>query len=67
MVKPTPSAGPPEIPPQPTYAPAALAMGVLFTLWGVTTHWFMSAAGIGLIAWSLISWVNDIRRHWRAS
>ena len=48
-------------PPQPTYAPAAMALGVMMLLWGLVTMWVMSAAGAGVMAWSLWSWINEIR------
>ncbi len=50
-----------EIEVQPTYAPAAMALGVMMLLWGVVTMWIMSVAGACLIAWSLDSWIRDIR------
>jgi hypothetical protein len=48
--------------PRPTYAPAAMAMGVMMLLWGVTTMWIMSLAGAGLIVWSLWTWIEEIRK-----
>ncbi len=50
----------PEV--RPTYAPAAMALGVMMLLWGVVTMWIMSAAGAALIAWSLWSWIGDMQR-----
>jgi len=56
-----------ERPPRPTYIPAAMAMSIMFTVWGITTHWLMSVAGIALMTASLWAWVNEIRRAWRES
>lgn len=50
-------------PPRPTYAPAAMAMGVMMLLWGIVTMWVMSLAGAGLIIWSLWTWINEIRKQ----
>ena len=54
---------PSEQGPRPTYAPAAMAMGVMMLLWGIVTMGIMSLAGAGLIAWSLWSWINEIRKQ----
>lgn len=51
--------------PQPTYAPAAMALGIMMLLWGVTTMWIMSAAGLGVMAWALWMWISDIRLDWK--
>ena len=48
--------------PRPTYAPAAMALGVMMLLWGIVTMWIMSAAGACLMAWSLWTWINEIRK-----
>ncbi len=50
--------------PQPTYAPAAMAVGIMMLLWGITTMWIMSVAGLGVMSWSLWMWINDIRLDW---
>ncbi len=50
--------------PQPTYAPAAMAMGVTMLAWGVVTHWTMSVAGVALCVWALWDWMSDICRAW---
>ncbi len=49
------------VPPRPTYAPAAMALGVMMLMWGITTMWIMSVAGLGVMAWSLWTWMNEIR------
>lgn len=48
-------------PPRPTYAPAGMALGIMMLLWGVTTMWIMSIAGLGVMIWSLWTWMNEIR------
>jgi len=54
----------PEVTPQPTYAPAAMALGIMMLLWGITTMWIMSLAGLGVMTWSLWMWIQDIRLDW---
>jgi len=39
-----------------------MALGIMMVLWGVVTMWIMSAAGAGLMMWSLWTWINEIRR-----
>lgn len=56
-----------DTPPRPTYVPAAMALSAMFTVWGVTTHWLVTVAGVGLMTWSLWAWVGEIRRAWRTS
>ena len=45
---------------RPTYAPAAMAMGIMMLLWGILTNWIMSAAGAALMAWALWTWIEEI-------
>ncbi len=52
--------------PRPTYAPPAAALAIVLTLWGVTTSWVVSAAGLGLLVWALREWIGEIRDEWRA-
>ncbi len=49
---------------EPTYAPAALAMGITFMLWGILTHWSMSLIGIAVIVGALWSWMHEIHSSW---
>ena len=44
--------------PQPTYAPAGMALGVAFVFFGLVTSYFFCAAGAVLIAISLKSWIG---------
>ena len=50
--------------PGPTYAPPALAMGIMLFFWGPLTHWFASLTGLGLMIFALGKWVNEIRENW---
>ncbi|WP_298867197.1 hypothetical protein [uncultured Gimesia sp.] len=52
---------------EPTYSPAALAMGITFMLWGILTHWSMSLIGVAVIVGALWSWMNEIRNSWSES
>ncbi len=45
---------------RPTYAPAALAMGITMTAWGLLTHWSMSLLGAALAIAALGAWIRDI-------
>jgi hypothetical protein len=49
----------------PTYAPAAMAMGISMTAWGTLTHWSMSVVGVGLFVWALSRWIHEICMEWR--
>ena len=46
--------------PQPTYVPAALAMGIMMLLWGILTNWIMSAAGAVVMVWAVAAWVQEM-------
>lgn len=50
-----------ESTPQPSYAPAGMSMGIIMLMWGILTHWIMSAVGACVMAWSLYTWINQIR------
>ncbi|MCA9233956.1 MAG: hypothetical protein KDA44_00695 [Planctomycetales bacterium] len=59
---------------RPTWAPIAMAMGVAMTAWGlialslnINALLAMTAAGLGLSAWALTSWIREIVRNWEAS
>ena len=59
--------------PRPTYAPIAMAMGIAMTAWGlmaltlnIAAMWCMSAAGVGLAAWALKHWIDEIVLQWDA-
>lgn len=49
-----------EVVVRPTYAPAALAMGITMTAWGLLTHWSMSVLGAALAIAALGAWISDI-------
>ncbi|QDT41553.1 hypothetical protein Pan241w_16160 [Gimesia alba] len=49
---------------RPTYAPAALAMGITFMSWGILTHWSMSVIGIMVIVGAVWSWMHEIHSSW---
>ena len=46
--------------PQPTYAPAAMALGVAFVFFGLVTSYLFCAAGAAVMALSLRSWIGGI-------
>ncbi len=57
---PTSSGGAVAGEPQPTYVPAALAMGIMMLLWGILTNWIMSAAGALVMVWAVTGWVREM-------
>jgi hypothetical protein len=46
--------------PAPTYAPAFLALGITFALFGVVSSYVFSAAGLVLIVWSISKWIGEL-------
>ena len=48
--------------PQATFAPAFLALGITFLLFGIVTSYIFSAAGLILIVWSVTKWVGEMLR-----
>jgi len=50
----------PEKTPSPTYAPAFLALGITFLLFGVVSSYVFSAAGVLLIVVSISKWVGEM-------
>jgi hypothetical protein len=51
---------PAEIP-RPTYAPAAMAFGLTFFLWGFVTSPVVLAAGLIVTVAALVSWIGEMR------
>ncbi len=50
----------PEKTPPPTYAPAFLALGITFLLFGVVSSYVFSAAGLLLMVVSISKWVGEL-------
>jgi hypothetical protein len=50
----------PEKLPHPTWVPAALALGIVFLLWGIATTWLISGVGFVLCALSLAQWIREL-------
>ena len=46
--------------PQPGYWPAMLALGMVFTLWGLVTTWMISVVGALLIGVAVFGWIGVI-------
>jgi hypothetical protein len=51
----------PEQLPRPTYAPALMAVGLMFLLWGAVTVWIVSVAGLALIGIASARWIRDLK------
>ncbi len=50
----------PEVLPRPTYAPAGLAFGAVFLLWGILTSFVVSIIGLIVFVVSLAMWIGEI-------
>ena len=50
-------------PPQDTYAPAALALGVTVTGWGFITAWQLMVCGLLLVAAAAALWLCAAAQH----
>ncbi len=57
------SAAKPEHLPDPTYAPAGLALAIVFICLGVVTTLIVSLVGLGLFIISLAAWINALRHE----
>ena len=51
----------PEIIPEPTIWPLALAFGLLFMLWGLITIIVLTFVGVILFGLGLAGWINDLK------
>jgi hypothetical protein len=51
----------PEQLPEPTYWPFFLAMGLMFSGWGLLTSWLISLAGAIAFIIALTGWINSLR------
>jgi membrane-bound ClpP family serine protease len=52
----------PEKVPDATYAPALLALGIIFLLFGIVSSYVFSIAGAILMVWSISKWVGELVR-----
>ena len=52
----------PEKVPEATFAPAFLALGITFLLFGIVSSYVFSAAGLILMVWSIGKWVGELLR-----
>jgi hypothetical protein len=48
--------------PEATFAPAFLALGITFLLFGIVTSYIFSVAGLILIVWSVSKWIAELLR-----
>ena len=46
--------------PKPTYAPALMALGLTFILWGAATSWIVSALGLVMVGAAAHRWIRDL-------
>lgn len=53
----------PERLPEPSYAPALLAVGFMCLLWGAVTTWVVSAIGAVLAGVACVQWLAALRRE----
>ncbi len=47
--------------PEPTFWPAALALGTVLTLWGFVTSFIVATIGLVLLAVSITGWLGEMR------
>jgi hypothetical protein len=52
----------PEKVPDATFAPAFLALGITFLLFGIISSYVFSAAGLVLMVWSIGKWIGELVR-----
>jgi membrane-bound ClpP family serine protease len=43
-----------------TFAPAFLALGITFLLFGIVSSYVFSAAGLVLMVWSISMWIGEL-------
>ena len=53
----------PEKAPRPTYAPALMAAGLMFLLWGAVTVWPVSLGGVALMGIASVRWIRDLQHE----
>jgi hypothetical protein len=49
--------------PQPTFWPAALALGAVLLLWGLVTSFIVATIGLTLLAVSIAGWLEEMRHE----
>jgi hypothetical protein len=54
---------PPEELPQPTYWPAAMALGIVFVLGGIIISYWISGVGAVLLGMALAGWIRELRHE----
>ncbi|MDE1171450.1 MAG: hypothetical protein PW734_09625 [Verrucomicrobium sp.] len=55
----------PELIPPPTFSPIFMSAGIVFLVWGFTTHWLVSLTGLAFMIASICIWISEIRKDWR--
>jgi hypothetical protein len=54
----------PERIPESTFWPFVLAIGVMFSFWGILTSWIISGIGGVLISVSFAGWISDLNHEY---
>jgi hypothetical protein len=54
---------PPEKMPEPTFWPAALALGTVLLLWGLVTSFVVGVVGFILLVFSIAGWLREMRHE----
>jgi hypothetical protein len=57
----------PEKVPEATFAPAFLALGITFLLFGIVSSYVFSGAGLVLMVWSIGKWIGELLRGDKSS
>jgi membrane-bound ClpP family serine protease len=53
----------PEKMPEPTFWPAALALGTVLLLWGLVTSFVVGVVGFILLVFSIAGWLREMRHE----
>jgi hypothetical protein len=62
--EPSPESPPPQAPPEPSYAPFLLALGITMVFWGIVTSPVMSIGGFVLLVSGLWLWIRALAEGW---
>lgn len=57
----------PDVLAKPTWAPAALALGVTLIGWGLITSFIMLAIGLAVFTFSIATWIKELCNERRSA
>jgi hypothetical protein len=56
----------PEKVPERTYWPLAMSVGIVFSLWGIVSNYYVSLAGVILFIIATAGWIGDLVHEHRS-